>query len=243
MSKTLANLRTGVRMYLDESAQTDWLDTEVLREVNYAYQELAGKVMEVYEEYYNTITAKTYSTVANQQEYTLDSTLLKIERVEINYAPTTTGSVAVRAQAIKYSELPLNLGNTTVGGTGLFASGYYVNGGPPTQKIGFVPIPTIAGTNSITVWGVEAPADLSSDTDSVYIPYVDRFAKLIEVKAAAELLRKGQQEEDIAKRYLQEYKLGIIEMQSFLKERQSDGPWMIEDTQYEDIGFDNPLSS
>lgn len=243
MAKTLANLRTGVRMYLDESAQTDWLDTEVDREINYAYHEVIGKVMEVYEEFYSQTTQHTYSTVANQQEYVLDTSILKVERVEINYAPTTTGSVGIRAQALKRDEFPLNLGNTQTGGTGLFAAAYYLYGAQSTQKIGFVPIPTVAGTNNITVWSVDAPSDLSSSTDPVLIPYPDRFAKLIEVKAALELLRKGQQEEATAKQHLGEFKLGIVEMQAYLKERQSDGPWMIEDAAYEDITFDNPLSS
>lgn len=241
MSKTLANLRTGVRMYLDESAQTDWLDSEVDREINYAYQDLAGKVMEVYEEFYNQVTQHQYSTVANQQEYTISSAILKIERVEINYHPSNSNSVAVRAQAIKMSELPLNLANNLVGGAGLFAAGYYLYGAQHEQKIGFAPVPSETGTNNITVWSVDAPVDLSSSTDSVYIPYPDRFSRLIELRAAATLLRKGQQEEVVATRYIQEYQLGIVEMQSFLKERQADGPWMIEDVQFEDINFDRAL--
>lgn len=242
MSKTLANLRTGVRMYLDEAAQTDWLDTEVDREINYAYQEVAGKVMEVYEEFYSQVTQHQYNTIANQQEYTIDAAILKIERVEINYNPTSTNTQTIRAQSIKMAELPQNLANTSVGGTGLFNAGYYLYGSQHQQKIGFVPIPTIAGTNNITVWSIDAPSDMSVSTESILIPYPDRFGKLVEVKAAAELLRKGQQEEATAKEYMQEYKLGIVEMQSFLKERQSDGPWMIEDEAHEDINFDIPLS-
>lgn len=242
MSKTLANLRTGVRMYLDEVAQTDWLDTEVDREINYAFQEVAGKVMEVYEEFYSQVTQHQYNTVVNQQEYTIDAAILKIERVEINYNPASTNTQTIRAQAIKMAELPQNLANTSVGGTGLFNSGYYLYGAQHEQKIGFVPIPQVAGTNNITVWSIDAPSDMSTSTTAVYIPYPDRFGKLIEIRAASNLLRKGQQEEAVAKEYVREYELGIVEMQSFLKERQSDGPWMIEDAANEDINFDVPLS-
>lgn len=242
MAKTLANLRTGVRMYLDEAAQTDWLDTEVDREINYAYQETAGKVMEVYEEFYNQVTQLQYSTAVNTQEYTISPNILKIERVEINYDPTNVNSVALRAQPIKMAELPLNLANTSVGGTGLFSAGYYLYGAQSEQKIGFVPIPQKAGTNNITVWSVNAPSDMATSTEAANLPYPDRFGKLVEVKAAANLLRKGQQEEAVAKQYIREYELGIIEMQSFLKERQADGPWMIEDAAQEDLNFDVPLS-
>lgn len=242
MSKTLANLRTGVRVYLDEAAQTDWLDTEVDRAINYAYQEIAGKVMEIYEEFYNQVTQHQYSTLVGIQEYTIDANILKVERVEINYNPSNTNVFPIRAQAIKMAELPQNLGNTSIGGTGLFNAGYYLYGSQHQQKLGFVPIPQIAATNNITVWSIDAPSDLSAPTDAVLIPYPDRFGALIEMGAAAVLLRKGQQEEATAKEYLSNYKLGIVEMQAFLKERQSDGPWMIEDADHEDINFDIPLS-
>ena len=241
MAKTIANLRVGVRMYLDESQAVDFTDIEVDREINYAYHDLITKVMEVYEEFYNTVTPKNYSTVANQQEYTLDTTLLKIERVEINYQPTDPNSQALRATAIKMNELPLNLSNPNVGGGGLFNAGYYVNGKQSSQKIGFVPIPTTSGTNNITVWGTEAPSDLSDANTSVDIPYPDRFAKLIEQKAAAELLKKGQQEVAAANDLIREYQIGVLDMQTFLKERQADGPQMITEVAYDDVDVSTPL--
>lgn len=240
MAKTFANLQVGVRMYLDEAQQTDFLDSEVEREINYAYHDVVSKVMAVYEDFYLTTTPNTYSTVANQQEYAITTNLLKVNRVEINYNPTDANSEAIRAVAIKMAELPLNVGNTSVAG-GLYNAGYYLIGSPTAQKIGFVPIPTNAGTNNISVWGIEAPSDLSADGDNVLIPYADRFCKLIEMKAASELLRKGQQEETYADNCLRNYYAGVIDMQTFLKERQSDGPWMIQDTMFEDTNFEVSL--
>lgn len=240
MSKTLTNLRTGVRMYLDEANQADYTDTEVDREINYAYQDLAGKVMEVYEEFYNTVTKKTYATVANQQEYTLDTTLLKITRVECNYKPSDSNNRAVRLAPIKIDSVQWDLADPNKGSTGIFGGGYYVNGEQSVQEIGLIPIPTEAGASALSVWGMEAPTDLSSSSDSVKIPYPDRFAKLIEIKAAAELLKKGQQEVDAAKDLIANYRIGVLDMQTFIKERQSDGAWMIEDSQ-EDTDMENPL--
>lgn len=195
----------------------------------------------MFEEYYLTTTPKYLSSVANQQEYTLDSSLIKINRVEINYKPSDTNSKPIRALAIKLDELPRYLADNSLGGSGIFNAGYYVIGSQSSQKIGFVPIPTEAGTNNISTWGIQAPDDLSSSSDNVNIPYPDRFASLIELKAASYLLRKGQQEEVVAARYMQDYLGGVARMKTFLKERQSDGANVIQDLLLEDVAFDYPL--
>ena len=92
MAKVLSQLQTGVRVYLDESAQQDFLDSEVIRSINYAYHDVAKSVMEVYQLYYETVTPFTYTVIANQQEYVIDPSLIKITRVEINYKPTDANS-------------------------------------------------------------------------------------------------------------------------------------------------------
>lgn len=238
MSKTLTNLQTGTRTYLDEAAEVDFLDTEVTSAVNLAYHDVAGKAIEVYEEYYDTTTPFSYAVVANQQEYSIDSSLIKVTRVEINYKPSDPNTQALRAIPIKKDELRLNLQNSNTSG-GFFNAGYYLHGNVGSQKIGFVPIPTEADTTSqsIKVWGVALPVDLANGTDNVNIPYVDRFYYLINLRAAAILLRKGQQEETAAARYLMEYAAGVKEMQTFLFERQADDVRMIEDSELDDIDF------
>ncbi len=241
MAKTLANLRTGVRVYLDESAQTDFLDSEVDRSINYAYQDLASEVVEVYEGFYLTTTPIYITTVANTREYSLDSSLIKIQRVEINYKPSDSNNKPMRALALKLDELPRALSDTATGSSGLFNCGYYVTGNQSAQIIGLVPAPTEGGTNAVSVWGVQMPSDLSASTDPVVIPYADRYSSLIELHAAAILLRKGQQEEAAAARYMQEYMIGVQRMKTFLKERQADGPWVIEDALLEDVAMDFSL--
>ena len=239
MAKTFLNLLTKTRTYLDESAEADWLDTEVKMSVNVSYQDLAGKVMEVYEDFYETITPFTYAVVAAQQEYTIDPSLIKVTRVEINYDPLTANSQAVRAIPIKSNEIQLNLSYSGVQGSS-FNSAYYLHGDIGNQKIGFAPIPTISDTtgHSIAVWGVGMPSDLVNNTDNVNIPWADRFFYLICLRATGELLRKGQQEESTAARYMAEYQAGVKEMQTFLFERQSEGVHMIEDVLGEDTNFE-----
>jgi hypothetical protein len=243
MAKTFLNLQFKTRTYLDEASQADFLDTEVKMADNEAFQDLAGKVMEVYENYYETVTPRTQAVIANQQEYTVDSDIIKITRVEINYKPTDPNSVAIRAIPVKTDELRMNLSNTNASGS-YFNAGYYLHGDIGNQKLGFVPIPTISDTTgeSISVWGVALPADLSGETDNVNIPWADRFFYLICLRAAGELLRKGQQEEATAARYLAEYQAGVKEMQTFLRERQSDDVVMIQDSVLEDIDFSSPTN-
>ncbi len=159
MSKTLANLQTGVRVYLDEANAADFLDSEVTRSINYGYHDVVANVIDVYEDFYNVTSPIQLSTVVNQQEYSIgNSGLIKIRRVEINYNPSDANSTALRATAIKSDEMPLRLASNALGGTGLFSAGYYVNGQVSSQIIGFTPIPQNAGTNNISIWGIVVPS-------------------------------------------------------------------------------------
>ena len=240
MAKTQGNLATETRIYLDESSQIDFLDTEVLLANNRAYHDMVGAVMDVYEEFYSITTPYTYAIVANQQEYTIASSLIKVTRVEINYQPTTSGSVAERALPIKKDEVRTRLADTSYN---LRSPGYYLHGNIGAQRIGFIPIPTVADTTgqSISVWGIDLPSDFTASGDNVNIPYADRFAYLISLKSAAQLLRKGQQEESVAGNYMQEYRAGVIDMQNFLKDRQSDDMQVIVDVMAENLDFSEPL--
>src|SRR3990167_4241719 len=150
MAKTFSDIQTEIRTYLDESSQADFLDTEVKMAANRAYHDVAGSVMEVYENFYETTTPYTYAIVANQQEYTIDSSLIKVTRVEINYSPTTSGSTAARAIPLNEDEIRGNLGNTSTGGSH-FSAGYYLHGNIGAQKIGFIPIPTVADTTGQSI--------------------------------------------------------------------------------------------
>lgn len=240
MSVTLANLRVGVRLYLDEASQVDFLDTEVDREINYAYQNIVGKVIEVYELYYDTITPFTYALVANTQEYAIDASLLKVTRVEVNYNTSLTNSTPIRAQRVAMDEVLLQLNNNTTFGTSFFNSGYYIHGAQDVQTLGLVPVPQhtdTGGLKGLSVWGIASPATLVNETDTIKIPFPDNFGKLIELKAAGELLKKGQQADANAQGYLVLYNVGVQDMQTFIKERQADGPWMIEDYVVEDMDF------
>lgn len=243
MSKSLLNLQTNTRMYLDEATEADFLDTEVTMSINYGYQDVAGHVMEVKEEYFQTTTPFTYATVANQQEYSIDSSLVKVNRVEINLSPNQANSQALKAVPVKMNEMLINLSNTsTVNFIGNV--GYYLHGSQATQKLGFIPYPTItdtAPTKSISVWGIALPSDLVNTTDSVDLPFADRFSYLIALHAASHLLSKGQQDERSATKYMAMYNQGVMDMKNFLATRQEDGVEMVQDAYLENTDFGFPL--
>ena len=238
MAKILANSQAGTRIYLDESAAIDFLDPEVNIAINFGYHDVIANVIEVYENFYETTTPFTYAITNGTQEYTIDSSLIKVTRIEVNYKPTDPNSIAIRAVPIKSDELRLNLASTLTSGS-YFNAGYYLHGNIGSQNIGLVPIPTVSDTTgkSLSVWGIALPGDLVGGTHNINMPYADRFTYLINLRAAGELLRKGQQEESSAARYIQEYQAGLQEMKTFLKERQADDTWMIQDSQLEDIDF------
>lgn len=238
MAKTLADLRTDVRTYLDEATQSNWLDTEVDSAINKAYHKTIQKVIEVYDRWYETTTPFSYAIVANQQEYTIDSSIIKVTRVEIDYNAGGSESKASRAVPLNEDEIRGNLGNTNNAGS-FFSAGYYLHGNIGAQKLGFIPVPQTADTTgqSIFVWGIAIPADLVNSTDNVNIPWADNFADLISLGAAAQLLRKGQQEETAALRYMAEFEAGLVDMQTFLKDRQSDDGQFIVDSTLENIDF------
>jgi len=247
MSKTLLDCKTLARSYLDEASSNPtnsfvWDDTlDVVPAVNQSYHWLIGKIVEVYDDWLEDVSKVpfSYALVGKQQEYTVDSSLIKITRVEVDFSATGSEGNATRAVPIKKDEVRGNLGNTNNAGS-FFSAGYYVRGFIGAQKIGFVPVPQNSDTGnnkSIFVWGVTLPSDLSQNTDPVNIPWADNFYQIIGKRAAAICLRKGQKEEATAARYLAECENDAMAMQTFLKDRQSDDGQYIEDSVLEQIDF------
>lgn len=243
MAKTFSDLQTITRTYLDESQQADFLDAEVKTAINFAYHDIIGKVIEVYEDFYNTTTPFTYALVSGTQEYLIDPTLIKVTRVEANFKPTETNSVPIRLIPVSLDDVRRNLANTSNAGS-FFNGAYFLHGNIGTQKLGVIPVPTVSDTTgqSLTVWGVALPSDMVASGDDVNVPYADRFAYLVALRAAGHLLRKGQQDEGSALRYVADYRVGVLEMQTFLKERKADDAWMITDSISDNIDFSNVVN-
>ena len=211
-------------------------------EINISYHEVIAAVLEVYEQFY--LIKSQFNSVADQQEYgTTDSVptdILKIERVEINYDPGVSGSVPSRALPVDMQEITTNLASTVIGSTVTGSAAYYLYGqgsGSSGIKIGFIPIPDEAGTNAISIWYVQMQSDLSDSNTNVNIPYADNYFKIICKRAAARLLRKGQQEEAVAAKYMEESDVDLLKMKQQLEDRVSDSSKRVIDTVHYDVDF------
>lgn len=231
MAKTLAQLNQATRTYLDEAVQADWQETEVNREVNNGYHEVVTAVIETFDDYY--LTESTADTVADQQEYRLPSDFFKIRRVEINYDVDNSGSRYQRALPVSLDQVRRDLGNENAGIMVQTNPTYFLQG----NYMGFIPVPTKAGTDAIKIWYVRQVSDLEEDSDSVDIPYPDRFAKLIPMYAAGVLLKKGQEAVNEGNDLLNQFYVGLERMKQQLEDRIADENKSVIDTRMESIDF------
>lgn len=241
MAKTIANTRTLTRLYLDENSEADWLDAEVDIAINEYYHEVISAVVDVYEDFY--LTTDTFDTTTSQQEYTsadgLATDVLKLRRVEINMQPSDSSSVAVRAFPVQLDQVKRRLGDSTLGTNR--SPAYYRYGFESSLTLGFLPIPSDGGTAAGKIWYIQKQSDLSDSNTSVNIPYADNYYRLIALGAAGSLLRKGQQEEVVAKQYLQEFEAGLGKMRMQLEEVTADDSKEVVDSVGDDTIYDIPL--
>lgn len=242
MAKLLSDLRTQTRMFLDESTQSDWLDTEVDVEINAFYQEVVTAVMETYEDFY--LITDNMDSVADQQEYNstdgLPTDIFKIRRLELNYNVSDSNSIPQKAVSMTIDEVNRDLGNSALSVTVTSNPAYYFIGsgsGATGATLGIIPKPSNDGTDAFKLWYIPIIDDLSAAGDSVNIPYPDRYAKIISLGAAGMLLRKGQQEEEVATRYLTEAEVGMEKMKQQLESRLSDNSKRVVDSAAEDVDF------
>jgi hypothetical protein len=224
-------------MYLDEVTQKSWTDAEVLREINFSYQSLATKVMTTYEDYYVTYIA--LNMIPNQQYYGatdgVPTDIFKVRRFELNYDVTSNPKGFLKAFPVNFSLIRDELSNAGVGAQR--NPRYFVTGFGASFQIGLIPVPDLASTGGIRLWYTPIIPNVTAQTDTFNIPYPDRYSGIIALEAAANLLRKGQQEEAVAARYIAEADAMKDTMMQELEDRISDEGRMIEDTQMMNTDF------
>lgn len=238
MAVSLSTIRTQVRGYLDETSASDWTNSELDVLINQRYHRVYSAVITVFEDY--NITTSLINTVANQQEYStsdsdpLPSDIFKIRRVEINYDTTNANSVYQRATPItNVDAIRVRLGESNLG-TNIFRNpAYYYLGG----KLGFLPIPTQAGTDAIKLWYVKTATDLSSDSSTIDIPYPERYWNIITEGAVSDALRFGQQDSPEADKFDKKFIAGILLMQEELEDRIAEETKSVTDVSGENLDF------
>lgn len=214
MSKTLNNCLVRVRRVLDEATAANWQNSDLTVLVNERYHRVHTAVCTVFEDY--KISTSFISTVANQQEYTLPTDLFKLRRVEINYDITNSNSVFQRAASVaNIDAVATRLAETNIS-SNIVRNPVYYNLG---TSIGFLPIPDKAGTSAIKLWYIPLLTDLVNTTDTLDLPYVDRYYNIVCTGAAADALRFGQVESLEADKLDQKFIADILLMQEELEDR------------------------
>lgn len=244
MSKTLSTIRGQVRSFLDEpdTKAADWTNTELNILINTYYHKVYSAVLRVWENY-APLNTGFKSTVANQQEYDI-STITNsetssseepvfIRRVEINYDISNDDSNFERAYPINMDAVRRDLGYETVGPAVTTGASYFLRG----NKLGFIKVPDKDGTNAIKIWYNPKKSDLSSDSDTIDLPYADRDWMLIAYGATADALRFGQQEDAVANIYDAKFQGGLQVMQQELEDRVSEESKTVIDVQGQYVDF------
>jgi hypothetical protein len=227
MSKTLETMRTTTRMYLDEVSAADWSDAQIDEQINYKYLEVYTAVVDTYEDYYRTRSRANLE--AGSQEYALPDDFYKMRRLEIQYV---SGGDFYKATRCEFDQiLSRSIQSTQIGSTS--RPNYYLSG----TFLGLLPVPTEDITNGLVMWYIKQVAELVSNSDLVDIPFVDRYASMIPKAAAGELLSKGQQEEVVAAKYLEEFQRMLEKMQTELEDRKAEGSKNIIDTVGDTMDF------
>ncbi len=246
MAKTLAQIRTFVRSYLDESSAADWADSEINSAINTYFHNVRTAAITVFEDYYMTTT--TFNSVANQEEYTVSdgapSDVFKIRRVELNYDVSIPSGAPTRCMPIfNIDAVRRDLAYANAGiGLKIYSNAfYYTFGFGSNFKMGFIPLPSNNGTNAIKVWYIPEAVDLSSDSSTLNIPYVDKNWLLVAYGATAELLRFGSQDPEDAQQFENKYQQGVMKMQEELEDREAQDSKSVLDTSGNMLDFDNPM--
>jgi len=241
MAQTYSTLIAKTRMFLDEVSEKSWSETEVEREVNYGYHDVVTSVMTTYEDFYMT-TPIFVGIINAQQEYGvtdgLPNNVFKLRRVEINYNTNTNPLVYVKGAPIRDISAIRDSIMTSGTGSATLRPLYYVYGFSANFHIGIIPVPMQDAPNGIKVWYIPTIADLVNPTDVPNIPYPERYSTIIPLIAAGNLLRKGQQEEVVAAKYLEDADKMKQDLMQELEDRISDDGRVILDS----IGFDTDFT-
>ena len=221
MSKTLSVIRTQVRSWLDEAdaKAADWTNAELNILINAYYHQVYSEMVDVFEDY-APIETYEVDTTEDVQEYDLSlasPAILKLRRVEINYKTSDPNHPPERALPIKIDDVRRDLGFKNFGLSVVRGPQYYWIG----NTIGFIPIPNETSTTggAIKIWYPPQKSDMSSDSDTIDIPYADRDWMIIAYGATAEALRFGQQEEAAANTFDRKFQDGIERMKQQYEDR------------------------
>lgn len=209
---TLLNIRTRVRMFLEEPQQANYADSDINWAINVAQQEVATEISLVDEKYFVATTPTIITSVANQRFYPLASDFWKMTRLE----DATTGlrlEFADFAQQNNFfaDAVPPLVAPNQIG----YAMSIVGN------SLGITPAPTTSGVTA-QYWYVPVLPDMTSDTDTSSIPTM--FIDLLAIQAAIDMLISDEDDTSALER---KYARRFNQLVRATRDRQQQSPKMV----------------
>lgn len=206
---TLLQLRTRVRMFIDEPQQANYTNDNIDAAINIAQQEVATEISLVDEKYFVNPTPTVITSVAQQRMYALASDFWKMTRIE----DATTG-------------LRLEINDFAA------QNNFFADAVPPLvapNQIGFAlaivgnslaitPTPT---QNGITAqyWYVPVLPDMVADLDTSSVPPM--FLDLVSIQAAIDMLISDEDDTSALER---KYARRLNQLVRATRDRQQQSP-------------------
>lgn len=161
-------------------------DTNIKALLNLEYRSLQAKILAAlnYDWKENVLDATgnaSINLVASTSQYSFPTDMIQIDRIEISYTGETDSYVI--AETIPMQAMTNPLSNTSINSRILGTKTkplVYIR----DNKFNIDPIPDIAVTDGLLIWGQTLISDLSSASDEPV--FADAFHKLIAYSAAAE---------------------------------------------------------
>lgn len=212
VTPTLLNIRTRVRMFLEEPQQANYADSDINWAINTAQQEVATEISLVDEKYFVATTPTVITSVANQRFYPLAADFWKMTRLE----DATTGlrlefnDFAQQNNFFADAVPPLVASNQI--GYGMSIVG---------NSLGITPTPTTNGV-SCQYWYVPVLPDMTTDTDTSQIPVM--FIDLLALQAAIDMLISDEDDTTALER---KYARRFNQLVRATRDRQQQSPKMV----------------
>lgn len=159
MATTVAIAITAIRERLDEQTASQWTDVQLRRWLNEAIRDIARRTFA-----YQDID--TIAVSASDGQYTLDADVLRVNQV---YFTPTGDTQLYPLQLRQWDAMDQVWGpwQNTEGGYPALAT---VQGYSPNTFIKLFPVPSVAGTLTLTVARMPAAIDITSGTGDVDCP-------------------------------------------------------------------------
>jgi len=233
-ASTSDGLRNFTR-FLTNTNSTSFSDADVDAALNTYYGEVMHEILQAQDGWDFQGEYATTDLVANQQEYTLPSDIIKIKRAEITFDGTTWRPLTF----MDINERGDALDSTTIASDFTTSKPF---ADLMDESLFLYPIPSSAVTGGLKIWYSKDVTDLSAATDSPV--FADRYHKILAYGAAKDYFEKylevpGNDSKQVKARA--NYNNLLDEMREYYNTRNQDRDYILKTTnEYnEEYGINN----